>query len=130
LFGSPDRYAGNRDMTFVFLGDFVDRGFYSLETVLLLFSLKVISPNRIVLVRGNHESRSMSWQFGFREELESKLGTSKALALFETINDVFDNLPLACLVSEERKREKQCHLLGFDVKQKNENDIIQIVLFF
>jgi protein phosphatase len=102
LYGSPDHYLGSRDVTHVFLGDFVDRGFYSLEVLMLLFSLKILNPSSIVLVRGNHESRSMSWQFGFREELEAKLGTALAMTYFEMFNDVFDNMPLACLVGEGR----------------------------
>ncbi len=102
LYGSPDQFCGNRDTTFVFLGDFVDRGFYSLEVLLLLFSLKIVNPSGVILVRGNHESRSMSFQFGFREELEAKLGSTEALLFFEMFNDVFDHMPLACLVGEGR----------------------------
>ena len=45
------------DTNFLFLGDFVDRGFYSVETFLLLLALKVRYPDRVTLIRGNHESR-------------------------------------------------------------------------
>ena len=47
------------------LGDFVDRGLYSVETILLLFALKVNYPHRIHLIRGNHETRQITQIYGF-----------------------------------------------------------------
>eukprot|EP01052_Picozoa_sp_SAG31_P042958 SAG31_NODE_6995_length_1824_cov_3.600000_1_plen_122_part_01 len=48
------------DTNYVFLGDYVDRGHYSIETLLLLLSLKVKFPRRIYMIRGNHESRQIT----------------------------------------------------------------------
>ena len=48
------------DKNYLFMGDFVDRGFYSVETFLLLLAFKVRYPDRITLIRGNHESRQIT----------------------------------------------------------------------
>ena len=51
-------------MNYIFNGDFVDRGAHQLECVTLLFSLKALYPDQIILVRGNHEFREQNMSMG------------------------------------------------------------------
>ncbi|PSC72636.1 serine threonine-phosphatase 7 [Micractinium conductrix] len=71
--GYPD--AGR---LYVFDGDFVDRGCWGLEIVLLLAALKAAAPRGVCLVRGNHESKYCSWVYGFRAEVMVKYGATDA----------------------------------------------------
>ena len=56
------------DEKYVFLGDYVDRGKQSLETIMLLFCLKVKNPTKVILLRGNHESEAVNKFYGFFDE--------------------------------------------------------------
>lgn len=73
----------------------MDRGIFSVECMLLLLALKVTSPQSIILLRGNHECRQMTTSFTFRQEVLLKYDQE----VFEAFCDVFDYLPLACVIN-------------------------------
>jgi serine/threonine-protein phosphatase 4 catalytic subunit len=85
------------ETNYLFLGDFVDRGFYSVETFLLLLALKVRYPDRITLIRGNHESRQITQVYGFYDECLRKYGS---VNVWRYTTEIFDYLSLSALIED------------------------------
>jgi serine/threonine-protein phosphatase 2B catalytic subunit len=85
------------ELNFVFLGDYVDRGMFAFEVVATLYALKLCYPNKITLLRGNHECRQMTENFNFLIEIEEKFDKE----IYELTMETFDALPLAALVDNK-----------------------------
>ena len=83
---------------YLFNGDFVDRGSFSLEVILLFFALKLCYPAHFHMTRGNHESLNMNNIYGFQGEVAAKVDAR----CFELFTEVFNHLPLAALLQPEQ----------------------------
>jgi hypothetical protein len=105
LWGFPSNEVGGdiESYDYLFLGDYVDRGSHSLETICLLMALKVKYPEKIHLLRGNHEDKWINNAFGFAEECSSRLGEDPAEpdSVFAKINEVFEYMPLAAVIEDK-----------------------------
>eukprot|EP00727_Mastigamoeba_balamuthi_P007465 m51a1_g3339 hypothetical protein (531) ;mRNA; f:393288-395252 len=79
---------------YIFLGDYVDRGDFSTEVLFFLLALKIVSPDGIILLRGNHEARFISRTMTFQAECEYKYNEEVYMAC----ESLYDTFPLAALV--------------------------------
>lgn len=86
---------------YLFLGDLIDRGCFSLLVVTLIFTLKIKFPDSIYSIRGNHEFKEVCSTSGFLEEIQDIYKkTETANSIFETFLSVFDCLPLSAVIND------------------------------
>ncbi|GER25383.1 serine/threonine-protein phosphatase, partial [Striga asiatica] len=100
-YGSPSTAGDIAYIDYLFLGDYVDRGQHSLETITLLLALKVEYPHQVHLIRGNHEAADINALFGFRIECIERMGERDGIWAWHRINRLFNWLPLAALIEKK-----------------------------
>lgn len=83
---------------FLFLGDYVDRGPYSVELFIYLAAKKILEPNNFYLIRGNHEDSTVNSTYGLMEDCKN---IYKSISLYNRLNEVFKSLPVAALIGNK-----------------------------
>ncbi|KAK2990555.1 hypothetical protein RJ640_019835, partial [Escallonia rubra] len=100
-YGYPSTAGDITYIDYLFLGDYVDRGQHSLETITLLLALKIESPENVHLIRGNHEAADINALFGFRLECIERMGENDGIWAWTRFNQLFNYLPLAAMIEKK-----------------------------
>jgi hypothetical protein len=108
IWKAPSEQGDIHGFDYVFLGNYVDRGAYSLEVICLLMALKLKYPKQIFLLRGSHEDKNVNKYLGFGEECAKRLeeDINSPTSVFAKINEMFDYLPLAAIISDKASGNK------------------------
>ena len=92
-------FDDNSDYHAIFLGDYVDRGKHQVDVINLVLLLKLNFPDKITLLRGNHEIPTINQRYGFGEHLSSQFGETDGKILWHLYNRLFKHLPLAAITN-------------------------------
>lgn len=92
-----EKYGYPPSTKYLFLGDYVDRGDYSTEVLLLLYALKIKFKNQIYLLRGNHEADQIASMYGFRTECFKRLNKN----CYNKVIETFKQMPIAAVLNHK-----------------------------
>ena len=106
------------DTRYLFLGDYVDRGMQSIETIILLFAYKCLHPDKMYLLRGNHEASSINKMYGFYDECKRRF----SIKLWKVFSDCFNCMPVAGLID----KKIMCMHGGLSPEMKKISDLDKI----